>query len=249
MSRIFRTVLVVAMFAGLLTGAVGTAQASSTPTAGTGVGCSSTRSCSTGSGGALMLTRGHSCTVGLPVRTRGGRWYVVTAGHCVAEGGRSTWTVGGVALGKGYRWEYGGRGTEGARGTGDIGLLQMTRKSRSQVVVISRGKATTRAITSTRDARRGERVCITGGRTGATQCGTVVATTTSLRYASPGLAARTITNLALVKGVCVNPGDSGSPVFVGRTAVGITVAKSASGCYAWYSKLPGQLKHFGLTVG
>jgi Trypsin len=243
-SRIFRIIVLAVTLSALATG---TAQAT-VPSSAEGVGCASTKACTTSSGGALMLTPGHSCTAGLPVRTRDGRWFLVTAGHCVYEGGRSTWRQSGVALGKGYRWEYGGKGTEGRKATGDIGLVKLTRKSASRVLAITGGKARIQRITSVRDARAGERVCVTAGRTGATRCGTVVATTTSLRYASPGLAARTITGLALVKGICVNPGDSGSPVYAGRAAVGIVTARSASGCYTWYTKLPAQLRHFGLAV-
>jgi trypsin len=243
MSRIFRIVVLALTFSALLTG---TARAE---VAAEGVGCTSTRACTTNTGGALMLTPKVSCTVGLPVRSRDGRWFVVTAGHCVAAGGSATWRESGVALGQGYRWEYGGKGTEGSRATGDIGLIKLTKKSASRVLAITGGKARTQPITSVRDAKVGERVCVTAGRTGATRCGTVVTATTSLKYASPGLAARTITGLALIKGICVNPGDSGSPVYSGRAAVGIVTAKSASGCYAWYTKLPAQLKHFGLSVG
>lgn len=245
MSRFFRTVMLALTLSALF---AGTAQAS-VPSRAEGVGCTSTKACTTNTGGALMLTPKVSCTVGLPVRTRDGRWFVVTAGHCVAEGGSATWRESGVALGKGYRWEYGGKGTEGSSAKGDIGLIKLTKRSASRVLAITGGNARTQAITSVRDAKVGERVCVTAGRTGATRCGTVVTATTSLRYASPGLAARTITGLALVKGICVNPGDSGSPVYAGRTAVGIVAAKSASGCYTWYTKLPAQLKHFGLTVG
>jgi hypothetical protein len=123
-----------------------------------------------------------------------------------------------------------------------------TWNARSRIVVIGPKRATTQQIVAAHDAKAGERVCVTAGRTGVTRCGTVITTTTSLSYASPGLSARTIRNLALVKGICVNPGDSGSPVYSGRTAVGITVARSVSGCYMWYTKLPALLTHFGLSV-
>ena len=214
-----------------------------------GVGCSSTRVCTPAHGGAYFSTTRNSCTAGLPVRTRGGQWYVLTAGHCIAEARGATWRQGSLALGKGTRWEYGGKGTEGKAGTSDVGVIKLRRATRSQVVVMSGGKARIQRIVNARDARTGERVCVTAGRTGVTRCGTVVQPTTSLSYASPGLAARTIKNLALVKGICVNPGDSGSPVYAGSSAVGIAVARSASGCYTWYAKLPAQLRHFGLRVG
>ncbi|HST63834.1 MAG TPA: S1 family peptidase [Mycobacteriales bacterium] len=245
MSRLIRIVVLAVTLSALVTG---TAQAT-VPHRAEGVGCTSPRACTTTTGGALMLTSSVSCTAGLPVRTWDGRWFMVTAGHCVYEGGRSTWRQSGVALGKGYRWEYGGKGTEGAGAKADVGLIKLTRKSSSRVLALSGGKARMQAITAVRDARVGERVCVTAGRTGGTRCGTVVVPTTSLRYASPGLAARTITGLALVKGICIYPGDSGSPVYAGRTAVGIAVARSASGCYTWYTKLPAQLRHFGLRVG
>jgi streptogrisin B len=241
-SRIFRTVLLLVALVGTLTGTAGATVGAQ------GVACTSTRACTTTSGGALMLTPSSSCTAGLPVRTRAGQWYLVTAGHCVGAGGSSTWRQSGVALGKGTRWEYGGKGTEGRKATGDVGLIKLAGKPRSRVVVMSGGRARTLKIVAAHDAKAGERVCVTAGRTGTTQCGRVVSTNTSLTYTSPGVGTRTISNLAMVSGICVNPGDSGSPVFASRTAVGITVAKSSTGCYAWYTKLPAELSHFGLYV-
>lgn len=218
-----------------------------------GIGCTSTRACTSGQGGAVIVTSRNSCTAGLPVRNRAGRWYVLTAGHCVANARGAVWRQSGAVLGKGTRWEYAGLGTEGRAGSTDIGLIMVTGnarvlKTRSQVLVMSAKGARTQRITGTKDARAGERVCVTGGRSGTTRCGTVVTATTSLTYPSPGLAARNVKNLALVKGICVRPGDSGSPVFAGRAAVGIAVARSSSGCYMWYSKIPAQLRHFGLRV-
>jgi streptogrisin B len=260
-TRTIRTALLaLALLAltGLLAGTaeVGTAQSSTAAAASVaaeGVGCASTKACTPSHGGAYMTTTRNSCTAGLPVRNRAGQWFIVTAGHCVAEAGGATWRESGLVLGQGGRWEYGGRGTEGSAGTGDIGLIKITGSARtwnarSRVVVMGPKRGQTLKIVAAHDARLGERVCTTEGRTGVTRCGKVVSTSTSLRYASPGLPARTITNLALVSGICVNPGDSGSPVWSGRTAVGIVVARSASGCYTWYSKLPAQLKHFGLYV-
>jgi streptogrisin B len=249
-TRIFRTLtLALLVLAGLLTGtAQAVAKAPAAAPAAEGVGCASTKACTTGSGGALMMTTRNSCTAGLPVRSRAGLWYLVTAGHCVAEARGATWRQAGVAIGVGTRWEYGGKGTEGKGGTSDVGVIKLRKASRSQVVVVSGGKARIQRIVGAKDARTGERVCVTAGRTGVTRCGTVVQTTTALSYPSPGLAARTIKDLALVKGICVNPGDSGSPVYAGSSAVGIAVARSATGCYTWYAKLPAQLRHFGLRV-
>lgn len=217
-----------------------------------GIGCSSTRACTPAHGGALMTTTRNSCTAGLPVRSRGNLWYLLTAGHCVANAKGATWRQSGIVLGKGVRWEYGGLGTEGRAGSSDIGVLRITGSAkvwnpRSRVLVLN-GKARTQKIVAAKDAKLGAKVCVTAGRSGTTRCGTVVSATTSLKYASPGLAARTVQNLALVKGICVQPGDSGSPVFAGSAAVGIAVARSASGCYMWYAKVPAQLRHFALRV-
>ena len=217
-----------------------------------GIGCVSTRACTPTHGGAYVTTTRNSCTVGLPVRSRGGAWYLLTAGHCVANARGATWRESGHVLGVGTRWQYAGLGTEGRAGSTDIGVIKITANSRlwnarSRVLVVG-AKAITQRIVKAADARTGAKVCVTAGRTGTTRCGTVVTPTTALRYASPGLAARTVQGLALVKGICVNPGDSGSPVFAGSTAVGIAVARSASGCYLWYSKITAPLRQFGLTV-
>jgi len=220
----------------------------------TGVGCGSTRSCTPSYGGALMFTTRNSCTAGLPVRDRrSGRWYVLTAGHCVAEAAGRTWRQSGLTLGRGTRWEYGALGTDGRASGSDVGLIRITANSatwraRSRVIVVTRAGARPQPIRAVRAARAGDRVCVTGGRSGTTRCGTVVAASTWLRYASPGLAARTVSNLALVSGICVLPGDSGSPVFAGSAVLGIAVARSNSGCYMWYSRIAAPLRHYGLQV-
>ena len=229
------------------------ATTTSTIPAAEGVGCSSTRVCTPLNGGAYFTTTRNGCTAGLPVRTRAGQWYVLTAGHCVANAKGKVWKQNGLTLGTGTRWEYGKLGTEKAKGTSDLGLIKVTANTRTwnarSRVLVAAGKLSSQKITGVKNARNGEKVCVTAGRTGSTKCGTVVSTNTSLTYASPGLAARTVSNLALVKGICLNPGDSGSPVFAGRAAVGIAVARSASGCYAWYAKIPTKLAQYGLTVG
>jgi hypothetical protein len=200
------------------------------------------------------MTSRNSCTAGLPVRTRAGQWYVLTAGHCIAAAKGAAWKQGSLVLGTGTRWEYGGKGTEGAAGRSDLGLIKVTANAkkwntRSRVLVLGARSSRTQAITSVRDAKAGQQVCVTAGRSNVTRCGTVVQASTSLSYASPGQAARTIGNLALVRGICVAPGDSGSPVFSGSAGIGIVVARSATGCYTWYAKAPAALARYGLKVG
>lgn len=219
----------------------------------TGIACTSTSNCAPLlHGGAYMVTSVNSCSAGLPVRSRAGAWYVLTAGHCVAKAGRSTWRQSNRTLGVGSGWEYAGLGTKGKAGSSDLGLIKVTGagwSSRSRVLVVgSRGTTRSQQIITAKDARNGEQVCVTAGRSNVTRCGTVVMPATSLKYASPGLAARTVGNLALVKGVCLQPGDSGSAVFAGRAAVGIAVAKSGSGCYFWYAKVPAALARYGVSV-
>lgn len=219
-----------------------------------GIGCSSSWSCTEVYGGAYLTTTRNSCSAALPVRERRtGRWYVLTAGHCVAKAAGATWRQSGRTLGIGTRWEYGGLGTQGRAGSGDVGLIRITGnaailKPRSRVLVVGSRGTRTQQIIQAKDAGYSERVCVTAGRSNITRCGTVVAPATSLRYASPGLPARTVSNLALVKGICLQPGDSGSAVFAGRSAIGIAVAKSRSGCYFWYSKITTALSRYGLVV-
>lgn len=218
-----------------------------------GIGCTSTRSCTPSAGGAFMTTSRNSCTAALPVRDRRGVWYVLTAGHCVARAHGATWRASGLTVGVGSRWEYGGIGTQGRAGTTDAGLVRYTAnrtrwKPASRVVVVGEG-ARIRRITTVKVARAGERVCVTAGRSGRTRCGTVIAANTSLRYASPGLAARRVHNLVLVGGVCLRPGDSGSAVFAGSAFAGIAVAKATSGCYFWYSRGDVALRQLGVKLG
>jgi hypothetical protein len=219
-----------------------------------GIACWSTRSCTPSHGGAFMATWRNSCTAGLPVRVRRGtRWYLLTAGHCVAGARGATWWQSGRMLGRGSRWEYGTAGTDGRRAGTDIGVVRITAntatwRARSRVVVARGRTVHTRPIRTVRTARLGERVCVTAGRSGATKCGVVVAPSTSLTYASPGLLARRVSGLALVAGVCLRPGDSGSPVFTGSALVGIAVARAYSGCSFWYARAADPLRRYGLVV-
>ena len=216
-----------------------------TTDAATGIGCPSTRNCTPSHGGAFMVTTRNSCTAALPVRDRRtGTWYVLTAGHCVAKAAGATWRQSGLRLGTGTRWEYGAT---------DAGLIRYTANGRtwragSRVIVVGRSVRGQR-ITSVKVARAGERVCVTAGRSGVTRCGTVVAARTSLRYASPGLAARTISNLVMVSGICVRPGDSGSPVFAGGSFAGIAVAKANTGCTMWYTRADVAFARLGIKLG
>lgn len=242
MCYVFNAILALGLLVGLA------APASTAAPAAAGVGCTSTRSCTPAHGGSLITTPAESCTEGIPVRSAGS-WYMLVAGHC-AHGGR-TWYHAGRVVGTLVRWQYGGLGTDGPRATGDVAAIRYAPgwAPRSRVLVVGASGPRPQALTRVRDARLGERVCATLGRTGATRCGRVTSTSTTLRYASPGLPARTITGLVLVKGICVNPGDSGAPVFAGSTAFGIVVAKSGSGCYAWYTKLPAVLAAYRLRLG
>ena len=219
-----------------------------------GIACVATWSCTPSHGGAFMRTARNSCTAGLPVRSRHtGGWYVLTAGHCVAKAGGATWRQSGRTLGRGTRWEYGTAGPEGRAGGGDVGFIRITAnaglwRARSRVLVLTARGARSQPIRVVRTARVGERVCVTAGRSAVTRCGIVDAASTSLRYASPGLAARTVGNLARVRGICLQPGDSGSPVFAGSAVVGIAVAKSYSGCWLWYTRIATPLRHYGVSV-
>ncbi|HEX6756215.1 MAG TPA: S1 family peptidase [Mycobacteriales bacterium] len=233
------------LFFAVLTPASGATAVAPGSVAATGIGCISTRYCTPSHGGAFMVTTRNSCTAALPVRDRRtGAWYVLTAGHCVAKAAGARWRQSGLTLGIGTRWEYGAT---------DAGLIRYTAngwiwRAGSRVIVVGRSVRGQR-ITSIKVARAGERVCVTAGRSGVTRCGTVVAARTSLRYASPGLAARTISNLVMVNGICLQPGDSGSPVFAGGSFAGIAVAKANTGCTMWYTRADVAFARLGVKLG
>ena len=255
-TALIAVVLGIASPATAATGATRTTAAATTAPAAleaVGIACTSTRNCTPSAGGAYMTTSRNSCTAALPVRDRKGTWYVLTAGHCIAGARGATWKASKLTLGVGTRWEYGGVGTQGRAGTTDAGLIRYTAngktwKPASRVLVVGKG-AKIQRITTVKVARAGERVCVTAGRSGATECGTVVSANTSMTYASPGLAARRVSNLVMVKGVCVQPGDSGSAVFAGGAFAGIAVAKASSGCYFWYARGDVALKQLGVRLG
>jgi streptogrisin B len=242
-----KLVVLLALLFGSLTSA-------GTAVSAVGIACVSTRNCTPSHGGAYMVTTKNSCTAALPVRDRRtGLWYVLTAGHCIVGAKGATWRQSGLTLGVGTKWEYGGLGTQGRAGSTDAGLIRYTANGRlwnaaSRVAVVG-STVRTQRITSVKAARAGEKVCVTTGRSGTTRCGTVTVANTALTYASPGLAARKVSNLVKVSGVCVQPGDSGAPVYAGGSFVGIAVAKAASGCAFWYTRADVAFAQLGIKLG
>lgn len=164
--------------------------------------------------GVAIRTDGGRCTSAFPV-TAGGRYYVLTAGHCTEAG--ANWTAGTasygtVTIGTRAASIFGERGDMGLIGVADPGFW------RPAGLVYPESP-----ITSTGTAVPGTVVCKTGSTTGTT-CGTVTRTDVTVPYDEATVRGMTYAT------ACVDAGDSGSGVWSGSTAYGIVSGGSQFGC-------------------
>jgi streptogrisin B len=199
-------------------------------------------------GGDLMQNDQYECGVGIPAVSPAGQWYIVTAGHCLANRTTGNWTIPGpIVIGPGVRWEFGVYGPDG-NGTGtDAGAVRSSRTLRSQV----RSTAATYQLTGYRNPTQGEQVCAVLTKSRRTACGTVTNANTSSIYSAgsaAGLPSQRIYNLAQVDGICAVGGDSGSPVLAGTVAVGVLAAAKGSPCSVLITRIGAVINKYGLRL-
>lgn len=166
-------------------------------------------------GGQQIDTARWTCTAGFTVR-RGSTYGLLTAGHCTS--GRPAWSRGGHALGPSTRSVFPGS---------DIGLVRVDDPGywHPRPAVVYRGG--TRAIDTAGTVPVGATVCKTG-RTSGTTCGTVRAVDVTVSYAEGPVHGLYQTT------VCTRSGDSGGPLYTGRTGLGLVSGGDDARCGAGY---------------
>ncbi|PGH52127.1 S1 family peptidase [Streptomyces sp. Ru87] len=179
-------------------------------------------------GDVIVGPGGVRCTVGFNVEDSSGARYALTAGHCTATPG--TWSIGPVA-GSSFPGD-------------DFGLVEYADPSTAEGGVRGPG-GTLVDISAARIPSVGERVCGTGGVTGA-RCGTVTALNATVNYGSGNIVYGLVrTNL------CTQPGDSGGPLYSGRFALGLASGGSgncASGGTSYFQPVVEALNAYGVSV-
>ncbi|HEY3505796.1 MAG TPA: S1 family peptidase, partial [Actinocatenispora sp.] len=166
-------------------------------------------------GGQQIDTAKWICSAGFMVR-HGGTYGLLTAGHCTT--GRPRWSRGGHALGPSTRSTFPGN---------DIGLVRIDDPGywRPGPAVVYHGG--TRAIDAAGTVPVGATVCKTG-RTSGTSCGTVTAVDVTIRYAEGRVHGLYQTT------ACTESGDSGGPLYAGRTGLGLVSGGDDARCGGGY---------------
>jgi hypothetical protein len=177
--------------------------------------------------GLRIVGGGTSCTAGINFINSLGQYYALTAGHC----GNRTWRQGtssGPLLGATHANHF-GEGT--VCDCAAVGPLTAAKASN----IVYTGPSTGQALYQTRYLSVHQLVCYSGASTAANpvKCGTVEAFPVNIRYTNYGN--RLVKDLVRVAGPKIQPGDSGSPVYVGSNAVGVGVAFSNTSEKWYYS--------------
>jgi Alpha-lytic protease prodomain/Trypsin len=158
-------------------------------------------------GGQAILHGGSRCSAGFNTRSRSGRNYVLTAGHCTNLGG--TWTTsGGQTIGPVAASSFPGN---------DFGAIRISNPAALDPRGGVLNKGAFQDITGASRVPVNSMACKTGSTTGTT-CGWVRAYNVTVRYAQGTVSGLTRTS------ICTQPGNSGGAMFAGSQAQGITPA-------------------------
>ena len=186
----------------------------------------------------LNTVTGGGCTGGFIARSRSdGILYQFTAGHCAYFAGTNDWltyfpdgTGVGHIIGPIHNWVF--------SGSGDMAIMRVNRPiewaPRAWVYVTDgpdTARDTTYNIADDKGSTLGQRICITGGFYGRSDCGTVTRINVTATYGG-------VTVHHLGEGsYCGTTGDSGAPIYASHIAYGLNVAL-ASECHNFYQSIP-----------
>ena len=186
-------------------------------------------------GEAILRSGGGRCSAGFNTVSGSGGQFVVTAGHCTD--GFPTWSGDGQNIGPTAASSFPGN-DYGAIGISNPAALQPTGG------VLNNGDFLD--ISSAGRVPVNGSVCKTGSTTGTT-CGTVRRYNVTVNYAGSTVRQLTETN------VCVQPGDSGGPLFAGSQGQGVVSGGSIAVCSAvgfrsFFQPLDEILSAYGLRL-
>ena len=184
-------------------------------------------------GGTAITTTGTRCSDGFSAR-RGTTTYLLTAGHCTAEG-RSWNGPDRRPIGTAVRTEYPGH---------DYGIVQVSATTSWRGSGRVQGGPT---VTGATAAPSGSAVCRSGSTSGY-HCGTVQAADVTVNYGSGTV----ITGLTQTT-VCADPGDSGGPFVTPDSAqaqgtLSGGTGDCVSGGTTYFQPLAPVLASMGLTL-
>lgn len=161
------------------------------------------------SGGKAIYSSGSRCSLGFNVRNKAGTRFFLTAGHCTDIG--ATWTNGNTTIGKRRAGSFPGN---------DYGIVRYTNSKIKKAGVVHLYPGS-QDITKAGKATVGMSVKRSGSTT-RVRSGRVTALNATVNYAEG-------TVRGLIKTtVCAEPGDSGGPLFRGKTALGLTSGGSGN---------------------
>ncbi len=184
------------------------------------------------------------CTAGLAMKGVNGSRYIVTAGHCVADGIGNLWYLSGNLIGPGIYHSFPGN---------DYGALLVAYNSpvTTHPTLIAYGSSGTRVL-GTNNPVVGQYLCKSGNVTGVT-CGTVVALDVTVTYHTGEVVSGLIETTA-----CASGGDSGSPLFRDpgdRRLIGMGILSGGNGLpcgdpavRSYYNPLTEIMAAYGLSL-
>ncbi|MFZ4264263.1 DNRLRE domain-containing protein [Streptomyces arboris] len=175
-------------------------------------------------GGARILStlpkEDKWCTAGFPWRS-GGKWYMLTAGHCTSGNGIIFNPSGKDYIGSVVRDNWNNsKGTVKLSGqkyfAGDLALYQVLGPEKAAARIFRGGERSTKSRVVAdrwkRWAQKGDKVC-TGGMVTGERCGwKVTATQATVKY-EKGTVAKNVVVARKTESACVRKGDSGGPVY------------------------------------
>lgn len=175
-------------------------------------------------GGQSIYSNSVACTLGFNV-IQNGTYYILTAGHCIHALGERFWAradhIAASSLGVAVSKRFGGSNLH------DIGLIRYDNPNTVKAGVVDLHNGTTQDITDSRPVQADDYLC-KSGRTSGVTCGHV----TNLHWngtVHDDFSGDVYLTDMIETDLCVQPGDSGGPLYSGHSAIGITSASTGCG--------------------
>jgi len=186
-------------------------------------------------GAAPIFTNGSRCSAGFNV-TNGQTGFILTAGHCGPPG--TPWfqdTAGKTSIGTTVQTNFPGN---------DFSLVRYDNTKLSRNSVLDVGSSQQVKITSAADPTVGQEVFRSGATSGL-RSGKVTGLNATVNYPEGSVSGLIQTT------VCAEPGDSGGPLFVGNTALGVTSGGSGDctkGGVTFFQPVTKAMTALGVTI-
>ena len=186
-------------------------------------------------GAAPIFTNGSRCSAGFNV-TNGQTGFILTAGHCGPPG--TPWfqdTTGKTSIGTTVQTNFPGN---------DFSLVRYDNTKLSRNSVLDVGRSQQVKITNAADPTVGQEVFRSGATSGL-RSGKVTGLNATVNYPEGSVSGLIQTT------VCAEPGDSGGPLFVGNTALGVTSGGSGDctkGGVTFFQPVTKAMTALGVTI-